>query len=234
MKKKVIPKHVAIIMDGNGRWAAQQSMMSISGHEKGAEVAKKIVSHAASIGIKYLTLYTFSSENWLRPEKEVIGIMELLKYHISSERNLITDNNIKLRVIGDFSKLSDGLRSDLSLLEKETSRNTGMELIIALSYGSRNEIINATTRLIGSVQEKKINAEDITEEIFSEYLYTEDVPDPDLLIRTGKELRISNFLLWQIAYTELYFSDVLWPEFTVKNFDDAIVEFVKRERRYGK
>jgi len=158
----------------------------------------------------------------------------LLKSHIASDRNLILDNNIKLKVIGDFTRLSKELRSDLEKLEDDTSTNSGMTLVIALSYGSRNEILNAITSLLKLVEEKKISSQNITEELFSNHLYTSGIPDPDLLIRTGKEQRISNFLLWQIAYTELYFSEVMWPDFTTNHFDNAIVEFIKRERRYGK
>ncbi|MBP9791891.1 MAG: isoprenyl transferase [Rickettsiales bacterium] len=234
MEVSQIPNHVAIIMDGNGRWASKLHLSTVDGHEKGAKVAKEIVEYAAKIGIKYLTLYTFSSENWLRSEEEVLGIMSLLKAHIASDRNLIVDNNIKLKVIGDFTRLSKELRSDLKKLEEETSSNTGMTLVIALSYGSRNEILNAITSLLKVVEEKKILSQDITEEFFAKHLYTNEMPDPDLLIRTGKEQRLSNFLLWQIAYTELYFSEVMWPDFTTKHFDDAIAEFIKRERRYGK
>jgi undecaprenyl diphosphate synthase len=234
MEISKIPNHVAIIMDGNGRWASKHGLSTVGGHEKGATVAKEIVEHAARVGIKYLTLYTFSSENWLRSEEEVLGIMSLLKSHIASDRNLILDNNIKLKVIGDFTRLSKELRSDLEKLEDDTSVNSGMTLVIALSYGSRNEILNAITSLLKLVEAKKIPSQNITEELFSNHLYTSGIPDPDLLIRTGKEQRVSNFLLWQIAYTELYFSEVMWPDFTTNHFDNAIVEFIKRERRYGK
>lgn len=221
-------------MDGNGRWASQYNLVQVKGHEKGAQVAKEIVTHAAKIGIKYLTLYTFSSENWRRTESEVLGIMSLLKYYISSDKNLILDNNIRLRVIGDFTRLSDDLKQDLAKLEEETAKNSGMTLVMALSYGSRNEIVYAAKSVAKNILEKKLLLSEVTEEVFSKQLFTHDIPDPDLLIRTGKEQRVSNFLLWQIAYTEFYFSDVLWPDFRVEHFDNAILDFIQRERRYGK
>lgn len=231
---KHVPSHVAVIMDGNGRWAKQRNLTSIHGHKQGTIVAKNIVEHASKLGIKYLTLYTFSSENWLRPEVEVLGIMKLLKYHITNDRDLILKNNIKLRVIGNFDHLSKDLQGVLIDLESETKNNSGMELIIALSYGSREEILSAVKKVLYKIEEKKISIDNITEETFSKYLYTLDIPDPDLLIRTGREVRVSNFLLWQIAYTELYFSTVLWPDFSTSNFDEALEDFKKRERRYGK
>lgn len=229
-----IPQHVAIIMDGNGRWAQRRGLPSVDGHAKGAEIAKEIAVHASKVGVKFLTLYTFSSENWLRSEEEVQGIMSLLKHHIANDRDLVVNNDIKLRVIGDFSKLSKGLKDDLDGLEYDTRNNSGMELIVALSYGARTEIVSATRKLATKVQEGRMSTDDITDAVFADELYTSNVPDPGLLIRTGKELRISNFLLWQIAYTEFYFSDVLWPDFSVKDFDKALREFKKRERRYGK
>lgn len=234
VNNKQIPRHVAVIMDGNGRWAQNRGLASVDGHAKGVEVAKDIVGHASKIGIKHLTLYTFSSENWLRSEEEVRGIMNLLKHHISNDRELILNNQIKLKVIGDFSRLSMELRKELNGLAHDTRNNRGMQLIIALSYGARDEIVAASKKLAMKVMEKKISVNDITEEVFAQQLYTADIPEPGLLIRTGKELRVSNFLLWQIAYTEFYFSDILWPDFTAQAFDEALNEFMKRERRYGK
>lgn len=234
VNSKQIPQHVAIIMDGNGRWAQNRGLASVGGHAKGVEVAKDIVGHASKIGIKYLTLYTFSSENWLRSEEEVMGIMNLLKHHISNDRELILNNEIRLKVIGDFSRLSRELRSELNSLAHDTRNNRGMQLIIALSYGARDEIVAASKKLAMKVMEKKIAVNDITEKMFAQQLYTVDIPEPGLLIRTGKELRVSNFLLWQIAYTEFYFSDILWPDFTEHAFDKALNEYMKRERRYGK
>ena len=229
-----IPNHVAIIMDGNGRWAQRLNLPSVYGHKKGTEVAKNIVEYASKVGVKYLTLYTFSSENWKRSESEVLGIMSLLKHHITSDRDLIIKNNIKLRVIGNFENLSSDLKQALLKLEKDTASNSGMFLVIALSYGAREEILTATRRITSKVLEEKLLPSEITEEMFTRNMYTYDIPDPDLLIRTGQELRVSNFLLWQIAYTELYFSDVLWPDFSTAYFDDALKEFKRRDRRYGK
>ena len=231
--KKILPKHIAIIMDGNGRWARNQGLPTIEGHVKGTEIAKEIVKHASALGIKYLTLYTFSSENWRRPQEEVEGIMSLLKHHLINDGDLIIDNKIKLKVIGDINALSQDLRDTIMKFEALTKDNNGMELIIALSYGARAEIISAVKKLISMSKQENLSSQDITEAIFAKQLYTAEVPDPDLLIRTGKEVRVSNFLLWQIAYTELYFSNMLWPEFSTEYLDEAINEFRMRERRYG-
>jgi len=227
-----IPRHIAIIMDGNGRWAKSRNLPRIAGHRQGAESVKEAIEACAENGVEYLTLYAFSSENWNRPADEVGGLMELLKYYLGKELNQLHKNNICLRVIGDMSLLSDEIKQQIKNAEDLTANNTKLNLIIALSYGSRQEILHAVSNIAKDAKDGKINS-DITESVFSQYLYTKDVPDPDLLIRTSGEKRISNFLLWQIAYTELLFIDILWPDFKKQHILDALEEFTKRERRYG-
>lgn len=234
VSESAIPKHIAIIMDGNGRWAKLRGVNKISGHKKGAETAKKIILNASKIGVKYLTLYAFSSENWNRPEEEVSKLMALLKYYISTEKASLSKNNIKIRIIGDLTMVSETMRAEVLDAENKTKNNTGMNLTIAFSYGSRQEILQAAVSMAEDYKCGKIDKEDINMDRFSSYLYTHDIPDPDLLIRTSGEKRISNFLLWQIAYSELYFTDTKWPDFTEEHFQKAIIEFQTRERRYGK
>lgn len=229
-----IPQHIAIIMDGNGRWSKQRLLPKIAGHQKGAEVAKAICLHASKLGIKYLTLYTFSSENWGRPQKEVDGIMELLQYYVSKEAKFLNDHNIRLKIIGNLEKLSNSVRQKIDSLVASTEHNTGMTVIMALSYGAREEITRAASAVAKDYKSGLIAESEIDEDLFANYLYTKDMPYPDLLIRTGGDLRISNFLLWQLSYAELYFTKTYWPDFTTRQFDDAILEFQQRERRYGK
>ena len=226
--KKSVPSHIAIIMDGNGRWANNKNLSRFSGHKEGVSVVKKITTHCVKLKIKYLTLYAFSNENWLRPKKEVLSLMRLFVSTLNKEINLLIKNNIRFTVIGDKSKLDFITKNKINDIEKLTNKNTGMNMILAISYGSRQEILTAINNII--VNEKSA----ITEAKFAEYLFTKGIKDPDLLIRTGKEKRISNFLLWQIAYSEIYFSDILWPDFTEHDLDSIILDFQKRERRYGK
>ncbi len=221
-------------MDGNGRWSKKNNLIKIQGHERGAEVAKTISLHAQKHGVKHLTLYTFSAENWNRPEQEVWGVMKLLKYYLKKDKATISQNNIKLNIIGDRTKLTPDLNKTLDELIDETASNTAMTLNIALSYGSRQEITNAAKQLAIKCLNNQLSPNDINEEVLSKELYTAQTPDPDLLIRTGQEKRISNFLLWQISYTELYFSDILWPDFTSTDFDIAVEDYNNRNRRYGR
>jgi len=223
-----MPSHIAIIMDGNGRWAKNKNLKRLDGHKKGVSVVKKITTHCVKLKIEYLTLYTFSNENWFRPKKEVLSLMKLFVSTLNKEINLLIKNNIRFRVIGDKSKLDFITKNKINDIEKLTNKNTGMNMILAISYGSRQEILTAINNII--INEKSA----IKEDKFSEYLFTNGIKDPDLLIRTGKEKRISNFLLWQIAYAEIYFSDILWPNFTEHDLDLIILDFQKRERRYGK
>jgi undecaprenyl diphosphate synthase len=215
-------------MDGNGRWAKNKNLSRLCGHKEGVSVVKKISTHCVQLKIKYLTLYTFSNENWLRPKKEVLSLMKLFVSTLNKEINLLIKNNIRFRVIGNKSKLDFITKNKINDIEKLTNKNTGMNMILAISYGSRQEILTAINNIV--VNEKSA----ISEDKFSEYLFTKGIRDPDLLIRTGKEKRISNFLLWQIAYSEIYFSDILWPDFTEQDLDSIILDFQKRERRYGK
>jgi len=224
----VVPTHVAIIMDGNGRWAKNKNLKRLYGHKEGVSVVKKITIHCVKLKIEYLTLYTFSNENWLRPKKEVLSLMKLFVSTLNKEIDLLIKNNIRFSVIGNKSKLDFITKNKINDIEKLTNKNTGMNMILAISYGSRQEILTAINDIV--VNEKSA----ITEDKFSEYLFTKGIRDPDLLIRTGKEKRISNFLLWQIAYAEIYFSDILWPDFTEHDLDSIILDFQKRERRYGK
>ena len=228
MVNKSVPSHIAIIMDGNGRWAKNKNLSRLCGHKEGVSVVKKISTHCVQLKIKYLTLYTFSNENWLRPKKEVLSLMKLFVSTLNKEINLLIKNNIRFRVIGNKSKLDFITKNKINDIEKLTNKNTGMNMILAISYGSRQEILTAINNIV--VNEKSA----ISEDKFSEYLFTKGIRDPDLLIRTGKEKRISNFLLWQIAYSEIYFSDILWPDFTEQDLDSIILDFQKRERRYGK
>lgn len=222
-----MPSHIAIIMDGNGRWAKDKKLKRLEGHREGVSVVKKITTHCVKLKIKYLTLYTFSNENWLRPKSEVLSLMKLFVSTLNKEIDLLLQNNIQFKVIGDRNKLDFITNKKIKDIEKLTIRNTGMNMILAISYGSRQEILNAVNQII--INEKST----INQENFTKYLLTKDITDPDLLIRTGKEKRISNFLLWQIAYSEIYFSDILWPDFTERDLDSIILDYKKRERRYG-
>jgi len=229
-----LPKHIAIIMDGNGRWAKQKGRLRVFGHENGTKSVRQITESCAELGISYLTLYAFSTENWNRPKIEVQTLMKLLISSLKKEINTLQDNNIKLNAIGDLEQLPKSVRKELLEVIDKTSNNTRMTLTLALSYGSRSEIINAVKEISIKVKNNLISPEKIDESIFNKHIYTQNLPDVDLLIRTSGEQRISNFLLWQIAYAELYFTKVLWPDFTKEHLYEAIVVFQNRERRFGK
>ena len=229
-----MPRHVAIIMDGNGRWAKKQGLARMYGHKQGVETVHRITETAAEMGIQYLTLYTFSTENWNRPKEEVDALMTLLVDTIAKETPTLMKNNVRLLTIGDTERLPEGAKRKFEQCMEETSGNTGLRLVIALSYSARWEITNAMQAAVRKAQAGELKAEDVNEELVSSLMTTAGMPDPDLLIRTSGELRISNFLLWQLAYSELYFTDCLWPEFTEEEFCKAIVDYQHRERRFGK
>ena len=232
--KTKLPQHVAIIMDGNGRWAKAQGEDRCVGHQEGAISVRKVVEAAAAIELKYLTVYTFSIENWNRPKTEVQTLMSLLVSSIHKETPDLMKNNIRLVVIGDLTRLEESVRHTLQDCINKTSVNTGTTLVLALSYSSRWELLNAVKLLVREAKEGRLANEDITEELFTQYLTTREIPDPDLLIRTGGEKRISNFLLWQLSYSELFFTDVFWPEFRENELYKAILYYQQRERRFGK
>lgn len=229
-----LPQHIAVIMDGNGRWAQQQGKNRLRGHEAGTKAVRKTVEAAAKLGIKHLTLYAFSTENWNRPKTEVSTLMSLLVRNLRHELRLMTKNNIRLSAIGSLDKLPKKVREELVEVIEKTKTNTGTNLTLALSYGAREEIKQAIINISKKVKNSTINIENIDETIINEHLYTQHLPDVDLLIRTSGEVRISNFLLWQIAYAELYFTDVMWPEFDEYELHQAINSYLKRERRFGK
>ena len=230
--KTRIPQHVAIIMDGNGRWAKQRGEERTYGHRAGAETVQKITEDAARLGIKYLTLYTFSTENWNRPQDEIAALMNLLLESIEEET--LMKNNIRFNVIGDFKKLPVEVQKSLTSCIKRTSKNSGMYMVLALSYSSRWEITEAVRQIAAKIQNDKLAIEDIDDNLISAHLSTNYMPDPDLLIRTGGEIRLSNYLLWQCAYSELYFCETFWPDFREEEFCKAIYDYQKRERRFGK
>lgn len=234
IKKERLPRHIAIIMDGNGRWAKKLGMMRVLGHKQGVNVVREITEEAAQLGIQYLTLYAFSTENWNRPKEEVDALMSLLVNTMVSETDTLMKNNVQLLSIGDLNRLPNDAKRNIQDCIAKTSSNTGLKLVIALSYSARWEIIQAVKNIAQSVKNEEMQIEQIDEQLFSSALTTKEMPDPDLLIRTSGELRISNFLLWQLAYAELYFTDCLWPEFTKEEFYKAIVEYQGRERRFGK
>ena len=226
MNKITIPNHLAIIMDGNGRWATEKGLNRTKGHEEGAKTVRKITTHCAKIGIKYLTLYAFSTENWSRPKLEVEFLMKLLEKYFKSELSVYLENNIKFKAIGDLSKFSQRLQKIIQETEEKTSHCTGLTQVLALNYGSRDEI----TRAVKKLQNKNL---EITEKNIENHLDTVGVPDVDLLIRTSGEVRVSNYLLWQIAYAEMFFTNTYWPEFTPYELDDILSDFDTRERRFG-
>jgi len=228
-----LPKHVAIIMDGNGRWAEKRLMNRIRGHEAGAETVRTIVRTCREIGIPILTLYAFSTENWQRPKIEVATLMSLLKKFLDSEEKEMIDNNIRLNAIGQIDNLPENICKSLKRTMEITEKNNGMTLNLALSYGGRAEIVNMVKAIAVKARDVKIDPDSITPEIVADHLYTKGLPDPDLLIRTSGEMRISNFLLWQIAYTEIFITDTLWPDFGKDEFIKILVDFQRRERRYG-
>ncbi|WP_379089353.1 isoprenyl transferase [Pedobacter sp. UC225_65] len=229
-----LPEHIAIIMDGNGRWAKNQGKFRVFGHESGVLSVKDIVEGCVDIGIKYLTVYAFSTENWNRPIEEVNALMELLISTINQEAETLNKNNVRLNAIGDLKSLPQKCIDDLANVMDITSKNTKCTLTLALSYSAKWEILEAAKRLAQQVQEQKITLEEINEDIFASQLTTAQMPDPELMIRTSGEHRVSNFLLWQIAYTELYFTETLWPDFRREDLFEAIVDYQKRERRFGK
>lgn len=227
-----IPAHIAIIMDGNGRWAKARGMNRSMGHQQGVVAVREITTACSNMGVKFLTLYTFSTENWNRPADEVAALMSLIL--TSLEEELFMNNNVRLRIIGDLSRVPEVVRESILGLQERTSVNTGMTMVIALSYSSRWEITNTVRQLADEVKQGKLQPEDITEQTISSHLTTNFMPDPDLLIRTGGEVRLSNYLLWQCAYTEFYFCDTFWPDFHEADLCKAIDWFQNRERRYGK
>lgn len=238
MKDKIdlqnIPRHVAVIMDGNGRWAKGRGAARLFGHKNAIKAVRDITEGAAELGIGFLTLYAFSTENWKRPKLEVRGLMELLVATIKGEVGTLSKNNVRLQTIGDIKNLPGNCERQLEEAMEITKGNTGLTLVLALNYGGRSELIEAAKKMAVDVASGAVNATKIDETIFSEYLDTKNIPDPELLIRTSGEMRISNFLLWQVAYSELFFTDVLWPDFRKGDLYEAIVSYQKRERRFGK
>ncbi len=233
INKEKLPRHIAIIMDGNGRWAQKRGNQRIFGHRNAIDAVRDTVEAAAELGIEYMTMYAFSTENWKRPKMEIDALMSLLVSTLNSETKTLSDNNVKLLTIGNTASLPQGVQEQLMNALKTTRQNTGLKLILALSYGARWEITNAVKKIAGDIQAGKLSMNDI-EQQFDSYLDTAGIPDPELLIRTSGEFRISNFLLWQIAYAELYFTETLWPDFRRNNLYEAILSFQCRERRFGK
>lgn len=229
-----IPEHVAIVLDGNGRWAKQKRMPRNYGHSVGSKNVEKIAEEAYRIGIKYLTVYAFSTENWSRPQEEVDALMKLLSSYLKDCLKTSSKNNMKVRIIGDISKLDEEMQNKIRELEEVSATNTGLNFQVALNYGSRDEMIRGIKNIAMDVKTGKINLEDIDETFFTSYLDTKGIPDPDLLIRTSGEQRLSNFLLWQLAYTEFYFTDVLWPDFNKKELMKAVEYYNSRDRRFGR
>jgi undecaprenyl diphosphate synthase len=229
-----LPRHVAVIMDGNGRWAERRGKPRIFGHQAGMKAVREVIETTADLGIPYLTLYAFSQENWKRPRTEIEALMGLLKRYIRTERKELIEKGIRVRAIGDIERLAHGSREELDELIMDTAANERLTVTLALSYGGRSEIVEAVRRIARQVRAGELEPEAIDEEVFADRLYTADLPDPDLLIRTSGELRISNFLLWQIAYTEIYVTEVLWPDFDRDAFLDAVAAYQGRERRFGR
>lgn len=233
MENLNVPQHVAIILDGNGRWAKKKHLPRNMGHVQGSKTVEKIVEDAHNLGIKYLTVYAFSTENWKRPQSEVDALMKLLRDYLKTCIKRADKNNMRVRVIGDITGLSEDLQERILELEEATKDNTGINFTIALNYGSRDEMVRAMQHMAEDLETGKISKEDIGEDMFSKYLDTKGLPDPDLMIRTSGEERLSNFMLWQLAYTEFYFTDVLWPDFNKKELKKAIEYYNGRERRFG-
>jgi len=228
-----LPKHIAIIMDGNGRWAKKRGLPRSAGHKAGAKTLEKITRYAGNLGIRYLTVYAFSTENWKRPKQEVDALMELLGEYLSDYKNLIGDDNICIRIIGSKNGLSEDILNKIDIVEKATEKNDGLTLNIALNYGSREELVSAVKKVSQKISEGSLTLDKIDENVICNHLYTAGCPDPDLVIRPSGERRLSNFLLWQSAYSEFWFEDINWPDFTTKDFDKAILDFQKRNRRFG-
>ena len=229
----VIPRHVALILDGNGRWAKKRGLPRTMEHKEGCVTVEKTVEIAARMGIEYLTVYGFSTENWKRPMEEVGALMQLFRYYMVRLLKVASANNVRVKMIGDRTRFAKDIIDGIGRLESETRDNTGLTFIIAVNYGGRDEIRRAAARLAADCAQGKRNPEEITEEVFASYLDTAGIPDPDLLIRTSGELRLSNYLLWQLAYTEIYVTDCLWPDFDREELERAIVQYNKRDRRYG-
>lgn len=233
INKDKLPRHIAIIMDGNGRWAQKRGNQRIFGHRNAIAAVRDTVEAAAELGVEYLTMYAFSTENWKRPKIEIDALMSLLVSTINTETKTLTTNNVRLLTIGNTASLPQGVQEQLQNALETTANNTGLKLILALSYGARWEILNAVKKLVSDVRSDRLDTNEI-DQAFEKYLDTAGIPDPELLIRTSGEFRISNFLLWQIAYSELYFTETLWPDFRRENLYDAIVSYQCRERRFGK
>lgn len=232
-KSGEIPKHIAIIMDGNGRWAKKRFLPRLEGHRAGAKSVRNTVEECRKLGIRYLTLYAFSTENWTRPQEEVSGLMKLFIEYLKSEAATLAKNKVRLRAIGERDKLPSEILALLEDVEAQTSKEPELDLILALSYGSRQELVSTTKKIAAKVQKGELSIDEISESLIQSHLYTADIPDPDLLIRTSDEQRISNFLLWQCAYTEFVFTPVLWPDFSKEEFHKCLEEYQKRERRFG-
>ncbi len=228
-----LPRHVAMIMDGNGRWAAEKNLPRIEGHRRGIQSVREIITLSREIGIEILTLFAFSNENWQRPASEISQLMMFLEKYLKRELKTMMENRIRFRTIGQIDRLPASVIRRIRLVEEETERNEAMTLVLALSYGGRAEVVDAVKRILEAFQQEKISIKDLDEERFSRYLYTDGIPDPDLMIRSSGEIRISNFLLWQIAYTELYFTKTYWPDFRRKDFLLALLDYQGRERRFG-
>jgi len=229
-----IPQHVAIILDGNGRWAKKRMMPRQYGHAKGAQVVEQICEDAWNMGIKYLTVYAFSTENWNRPDSEVKILMDIFSKYMVDKLQKVGQKNMKIRFIGERSRLDKAMIEKIENLEESTKDNTGLNFTVALNYGSRDEMVRAMRKMAAEIKEGKLEPEDITEEKYNTYLDTAELPDPDLLIRTSGEQRLSNYLLWQLAYTEFYFTDVMWPDFNKEELAKAVEWYANRDRRYGK
>ena len=229
-----VPTHVAIIMDGNGRWAAERGLERVAGHQEGAKSVRRVLEESRRLGIRYITLYAFSSENWERPVSEVEALMDLFAHYLEKERETFLSEDIRLRAIGDRSRLPKNVCDRLESLEQDTSHCQSMDLILAVSYGGRDELVRAAAKYASDVLKNGLTPSELTQEQFSSYLDTKDVPDPDLLIRTSGESRISNFLLWQVAYAEIVMTDVFWPDFSKAEYVRCLKEFAKRERRFGR
>ena len=233
MESMRVPEHVAIILDGNGRWAKKRFLPRNMGHAQGSKTVEKIIEDAFDMGIKYLTVYAFSTENWRRPKDEVDALMKLLRDYLKTCIKRANKNNMRVRVIGDVTGLSEDLREKIEQLEEASKGNTGINFTIALNYGSRDEMFRAMKKMAGDLLAGTLKKEDITEDVFAGYLDTKGIPEPDLMIRTSGEQRLSNFMLWQLAYTEFYFTDVLWPDFNKKELKKAVEYYNGRERRFG-
>lgn len=237
LDKNRMPRHVAVIMDGNGRWAKKRGVLRVAGHNAGMKTMKKIVDHSDKLGIQYLTVYAFSTENWKRSVAEVTGIFKLLVTYVNSELKELIDNNVKVTVLGDYTQIPEDARKSLEKTLEATKNNTGLRFNIALNYGSRDEIRRAVREIGEKIQRGELEPGEITEQTISDHLFTgklhEDIPDPELVIRTSGEQRLSNYLLWQTAYSELVFTDVLWPDFSPQEYEKAIEEYQSRDRRFG-